>query len=344
MSVPGSQMLREIYEIPEVLKSLSSRLVQDSVARSLFKKHNFKSVVILARGTSDNAAHFLKYLIELKLGLPVALASPSIATMYNSQFHYEETLLVAISQSGQSLDLISFAHAAKSGGAFILSITNDAQSPLAQLSDHHIFIGAGLELAVPATKSYAGQIMASYLLTMFWSESPIKTEEIVSNCNFFVEDKFKYQEFAKNLDLNNPIYVLGRGFSYPNAKEFALKLQETCLIPVQGMSTSDFMHGPIASLNENSQVIFIAPEHLPVDSFGEVPSRVRAITGKLFWIGASKFAKDGELVLSGLKSTSEITASISDIVAFQKVTHYLATSNGLDPDSPRGLNKVTITR
>lgn len=107
MSVPGSQMLREISEIPEVLKSLSSRIEQDSVARSLFKKHNFKSAVILARGTSDNAAHFLQYLIELKLGLPVALASPSIATMYNSQFHYEETLLVAINPRNQIINYLT---------------------------------------------------------------------------------------------------------------------------------------------------------------------------------------------------------------------------------------------
>ena len=344
MSVPGNQMLKEISEIPEVLRSLSNQFAQDAQAQSLFQNHRFKSVVILARGTSDNAAHFLKYLIELKLGLPVALASPSIATMYKASFHYEETLLVAISQSGQSLDLLSFAQAAKSGGAFILSITNDAQSPLALISDHHVFIGAGLELAVPATKTYAAQIMATYLLVMSWSKNTVETEEIVRNSQHFVGDKVNYQEFSKQLDLKRPIYVLGRGFSYPNAKEFALKLQETCLIPVQGMSSSDFMHGPIASLNEASQVIFIAPEHLPSDSFGDVPNRVRAITKKLFWIGSGNFAEAGDVVLSGLNSTSEITASISDIVAFQKVTHYLATSNGLDPDSPRGLNKVTITR
>lgn len=344
MSLPGNEMLREISEIPEVLKSLSNQIAEDSKAKSLFEEHNFKSVVILARGTSDNAAHFLKYLIELKMGLPVALASPSIATMYEARLQYQGTLLVAISQSGQSLDLISFAKAAKAGGAYVLSITNDSKSPLAELSDHHIFIGAGLELAVPATKSYAGQIMAAYLLTLHWSKNPIETDEIVKGAKHFVDDKTNYQTFAKELDLKRPIYVLGRGFSYPNAKEFALKLQETCLVPVQGMSSSDFMHGPIASLNETSQVIFISPEHLPVDSFGDVPKKVRAITGKLFWIGSGKLAEAGDIVLSGLASSSEITASISDIVAFQKVTHYLATSNGLDPDSPRGLHKVTITR
>jgi len=301
-------------------------------------------VVILARGTSDNAAHFLKYLIELKMGLPVALASPSIATMYQADFKYAKTLLVAISQSGQSLDLISFAKAAKSGGAFILAITNNSQSPLAEMSDLHVAIGAGLELAVPATKSYVGQLMACYLLVMYWSQSEIKTSEIVKNSEFYVADQNNYVDFAKHLDISRPIYVLGRGFSYPNAKEFALKLQETCLIPVQGMSSSDFMHGPIASLNAESQVIFLAPDHLPTESFGDVPNRVRAISGKVHWIGSSALAKGEDIVLKGLESSSEITASVSDAVAFQKVTHFLATSNGLDPDSPKGLNKVTITR
>ncbi|MBU3692674.1 MAG: SIS domain-containing protein [Candidatus Nanopelagicaceae bacterium] len=344
MSKPGAVMLSEITEIPRMLDEISSAMATNQSAKDLFKSHDFTNVVILARGTSDNAAHYLKYLLETQMGIPVGLASPSAATMYPTKFHYEKTLLIAISQSGQSTDLLSFAQAAKDGGAYLLSITNAPESPLAKLSNLHLPIYAGPELAVPATKSYVGQLMASYLLVMMWSNQKVDIDSIIKAARENSDDSDKYVEFAKNIEIDKPIYVLGRGFSYPNAKEFALKLQETSLIPVQGMSSSDFLHGPIASLNTAAQVVFIASQHLPENSFGEAPGRVRAITGRVFWIGNPRQAMDKDLVLKTAPSSSELTSSICDAITFQKVTHYLATSNGLDPDSPEGLSKVTITQ
>jgi glucosamine--fructose-6-phosphate aminotransferase (isomerizing) len=179
---------------------------------------------------------------------------------------------------------------------------------------------------------------------MAWAGKSVETEAIISSAEGILVDSVNYKEFAKNLDISKPIYILGRGFSYPNAKEFALKLQETCLVPVQGMSSSDFMHGPIASLNAAAQVIFVTPHHLPEESFGEAPSRVRAITGKVYWIGSNTHSTGNDVVLNTPSTDSEISACVSDAVAFQKVTHELAVSNGLNPDSPEGLNKVTITR
>lgn len=337
-------MLREINEIPRILQRISSTIVENQAAINLFNTRTFTSVIIVARGTSDNAGHYLKYLLETQLGLPVGLASPSAATMYPTTFKYENCLLIAISQSGQSIDLLTFAKAAQAGGGFLLSITNDENSPLARLSNIHLPILAGPERAVPATKSYVGQLLVSYLLIMSWAGNSVSTDTIVSSAEEIVADSVSYKNFAKALDISKPIYVLGRGFSYPNAKEFALKLQETCLIPVQGMSSSDFMHGPIASLNSTAQVIFIAPHHLPKESFGEAPERVRAITGKVFWIGSSAYSTGNDVVLKTPSTDSEISSCVSDAIAFQKVTHELAVSSGLNPDSPEGLNKVTITR
>ena len=337
-------MQREINEIPRMLRDISTAMANFNEARELFKNHSFTSVIIVARGTSDNAGHYLKYLLETQLGLPVGLASPSAATMYPTTFKYENCLLIAISQSGQSTDLLTFAKAAQSGGGFLLSITNNEDSPLAKLANIHIPVLAGPELAVPATKSYVGQLLISYLLVMAWAGKSVETEAIISSAEGILVDSVNYKEFAKNLDISKPIYILGRGFSYPNAKEFALKLQETCLVPVQGMSSSDFMHGPIASLNAAAQVIFVTPHHLPEESFGEAPSRVRAITGKVYWIGSNAHSTGIDVVLNTPSTDSEISACVSDAVAFQKVTHELAVSNGLNPDSPEGLNKVTITR
>ena len=337
-------MQREINEIPRMLRDISTAMANFNEARELFKNYSFTSAIIVARGTSDNAGHYLKYLLETQLGLPVGLASPSAATMYPTTFKYENCLLIAISQSGQSTDLLTFAKAAQSGGGFLLSITNNEGSPLAKLANIHIPVLAGPELAVPATKSYVGQLLISYLLVMAWAGKSVETEAIISSAEGILVDSVNYKEFAKNLDISKPIYILGRGFSYPNAKEFALKLQETCLVPVQGMSSSDFMHGPIASLNAAAQVIFVSPHHLPEESFGEAPSRVRAITGKVYWIGSNAHSTGIDVVLNTPSTDSEISACVSDAVAFQKVTHELAVSNGLNPDSPEGLNKVTITR
>ena len=343
MTEPGSVMLSEIRETPKILHGIAKLFDNNEDIKNLYKKQNFQSVIILARGTSDNAAHFLKYLIEIKLGLPVGLASPSAATMYSAKFNYSKTLVIALSQSGQSSDLITFAKAAKEGGGFILSITNDSESPLAKLSDLHIPINAGPEIAVPATKSYVGQIFISYLLVLAWANEETDTDQIIKNSQEWCDSINSVAAFCTDLQIKKPIYVLGRGISYPNAKEFALKLQETSLIPVQGMSSSDFLHGPIASLDKESQVIFIAPKLIPKDSFGEAPARVREVTGKVLWIGSSEFATDKDLVLEGGQAKSEIEAAISDALAFQLVTHHIAIKNGLNPDSPRGLNKVTIT-
>ena len=344
MTQPGQVMLKEILEIPRMLHDIDLAMQSETEANRLFNTKKFQSVVILARGTSDNAAHFFKYLLETQLGLPVGLASPSAATMYPTKFNYQNTLLIAISQSGQSTDLITFAKAAKQGGGYLLSITNDAKSPLALLSDLHIPIWAGPEIAVPATKSYVGQCMISYLLSMSWSGNTTSCGEIEAAAKDIASDTNSHKQFAAELDLSKPIYILGRGFSYPNAKEFALKLQETCLVPVQGMSSSDFLHGPIASLNPNVQVVFIAPAQLPNASFGEAPDRVRAITGKVFWIGNPRQLVAGDVLFKTPTLSSEITSCIVDAIAFQKVTHQLAVSNGLNPDSPQGLSKVTITR
>jgi glucosamine--fructose-6-phosphate aminotransferase (isomerizing) len=343
MTQPGDVMLSEIRETPEVLGRISKEFASNTIAQDLLDKHKFQSVIILARGTSDNAAHFLKYLIEIKLGLPVGLASPSAATMYSAQLNYQHTLVVALSQSGQSSDLLAFAKAAKAGKGYLLSITNDAHSPLAQLSDLHIPINADPELAVPATKSYIGQLFISYLLVMSWSKASIKTDQLIKSAEKWCNSSDAINGFAREIDISKPIYILGRGFSYPNAKEFALKLQETSLIPVQGMSSSDFLHGPIASLHQDSQVVFIAPHGTPAESFGEAPDRVRGITGRVFWIGSSTQSHAQDVVLQGESADSEIESAVADAVAFQLATQKIATLNDLNPDSPRGLRKVTIT-
>lgn len=343
MKIPGEFMQREISEIPHVFGQLTARDMSDVSQLLSDEKRPIHSIVIAARGTSDNAAHFLKYLIETRLGIPCGLASPSAVTLYHAAMKYDSTLVIAVSQSGRSTDLVSYVESARKSGALVLSMTNDESSPIAKLSLHHIYLKAGEEIAVPATKSYFAQILASYLLVSTWVTSQVDTNSLGTWVENLLKKDVECMDFASALDISRPIYILGRGISYPNAREFGLKIQETCHVPVQSYSTSDFLHGPIAAMSAEAQVIFFAPANLPTNSFGDSLARIRDTGARIFWIGQPTLTEPGDVTLEGALIDNEIAASICDAVLFQKVTCLLSLRNGFDPDAPRGLKKITLT-
>jgi glucosamine--fructose-6-phosphate aminotransferase (isomerizing) len=339
----GEIMESEIAQTPEIFSQVISADLISLQLASLLSEANIKTILVLARGTSDNAAHFFKYLVETQLGLPCGLTSPSSVSIYNSKLRYENTLVVAISQSGKSTDLVEFAKSAKSSGAKLVAITNDDKSPLATNADFHISLHTGPELAVAATKSYSSQLLISYLLVMKWAGRNPATEKIVSEAKGILEARTHISQMAKSLDLNQQIVVLGRGFAYPNAKETALKIQETCKVNVHGMSTADYLHGPISALNENSQVVIFAPCCSPVNSISDAVEKIRKITNRIYWIGNGYIAAPGEHYLGGSNCNDEITSSIVDALVLQELALNLSVSNGLNPDAPAGLSKVTMT-
>jgi len=181
-------MESEIAEVPAVFERLISHIDNYSRIAELIKAKEIKSVLVLARGTSDNAAHFLKYLIEVQLGLPVGLTSPSSVTIYKTKLHFQNTLVVALSQSGQSTDLVEYANSAKSAGALLISMTNDETSPLATLADFHLPLMAGTEIAVAATKSYAAQLLSSLLLVGAWSGKKFELDTLVVQAKLALEN------------------------------------------------------------------------------------------------------------------------------------------------------------
>jgi glucosamine--fructose-6-phosphate aminotransferase (isomerizing) len=343
MSKHGEIMTSEISETPDVFAKLISADLFSKELIGLLDSAKIKSVLILARGTSDNAAHFLKYLVETQLGLPCGLTSPSSVSIYNSKLKYENALVVAISQSGKSTDLVEFAKAAKNAGAKLVSMTNDANSPLAVSADFHISLQAGPELAVAATKSYSAQLLISYLLVMAWSGKKAFTQKLVSEAREVFSNRSEITKVAQSIDLSHQLVVLGRGFAYPNAKEAALKIQETCKVNVHGMSTADYQHGPISALDENSQVILIAPCCMPSNSMGEAVEKIRKITKKIYWIGRGADVAEGEFNLGGSCCEDEITSSIVDAMILQELALNLSVIRGLNPDAPAGLSKVTMT-
>ena len=343
MKTSGSVMASEIFETPTVFRNILENQDVFVNLQNFLNKQMITSVLILARGTSDNAAHFLKYLIETQIGLPVGLTSPSSVTIYDSKLRFDNTLVIAISQSGQSPDLVKFAMAARQAKAYLIAITNDANSPLAACAHKHIPLLAGPELAVAATKSYNAQLLISYLLVAAWTGKKVNGEQIVSEATRIVSTVDLVTKAVASVTRNQEIVILGRGFAYPNAREAALKIQETCKISVQGLSTADYLHGPISALTPETQVFIVAPKHMPVSSITEANEKIRSVNPRIFWIGNGGTPQSTDLVLSGSDCDDEILSTIVDAIVIQRFALEFSVAAGYDPDSPAGLSKVTLT-
>jgi glucosamine--fructose-6-phosphate aminotransferase (isomerizing) len=343
MSKLGLIMASEIAETPKVFTSILDNQQAFESVKNVLVEEKIQSVLILARGTSDNAAHYLKYLIETQIGLPVGLTSPSSVTIYNAELKYANTLIVAISQSGQSPDLVKFATAARQANAYIIAMTNDDKSPLATIAHNHFSLLAGPELAVAATKSYNAQLLISYLLVASWTGTTVNGEQLISEATRIAATADLVAKAVATASRDKEIVILGRGFAYPNAREAALKIQETCKISVQGLSTADYLHGPISALTPDTQVFILAPSHMPASSITEATTKIRKTSSRIFWIGNGGTPEGDDIVLAGSNCDDEITSTLVDAMVLQRFALEFAVASGYDPDAPEGLSKVTLT-
>ena len=336
----GEYMSDEIAEIPSIYRLASSQSEELFAAVSYIKARKISNVQILARGSSDNAAHFLKFLIEFEFGIPVGFTSPSIVSIYGSELHLSETLLVAISQSGKSPDLLVYLDAAKRAGAATIAITNSKTSPMALAAEINLDIGAGPELAVAASKSFAAQMLMAYSLVTKWAGKVANYDLLADSAESLI--KIELAEAVKGINLNQQIVVLGRGSSYASAKELALKIQETCHVAVQSWSTSDYLHGPISALAGDTQVILLAPKGAPGKLLEDVLPKLYESNAEIYWLGAGVASQRGTR-LGGSQLQDEICATIADVVLLERFAQAISTTNGFNPDAPLGLSKETLT-
>jgi len=336
----GEYMSNEIAEIPSIYRLASSQSEELLAAVSYIKARKISNVQILARGSSDNAAHFLKFLIEFEFGIPVGFTSPSIVSIYGSELHLSETLLVAISQSGKSPDLLVYLDAAKRAGAATIAITNSKTSPMALAAEINLDIGAGPELAVAASKSFAAQMLMAYSLVTKWAGKVANYDLLADSAESLI--KIELAEAVKGINLNQQIVVLGRGSSYASAKELALKIQETCHVAVQSWSTSDYLHGPISALAGDTQVILLAPKGAPGKLLEDVLPKLYESNAEIYWLGAGVASQRGTR-LGGSQLQDEICATIADVVLLERFAQAISTTNGFNPDAPLGLSKETLT-
>jgi glucosamine--fructose-6-phosphate aminotransferase (isomerizing) len=331
--MPGSLMAEEIAEQPDVLDRLlrlGSAPAAD--ARRAIARYRPHFVVLAARGTSDHAALYAKYLAEIHLQLPAGLASPSTFTVYGSRPDMRGVLFLAVSQSGGSPDLIEATEVARSCGALTVAVTNNPDSALAAAAAHHLDVHAGPERAVAATKTYTAELLALYLLLA--GEDAIGLPHAAARTLSHGTGAY---EAAQLLATADRLVTTARGYSYPTAREGALKLMETSYLAAQAFSGADLLHGPLAMLGPDVPVIAITSPGRGGAALGPVLDRLAQAAVPILHVGP----RTGLPVeTDGLP---EALAPILEILPLQQLAWRLAIDRGGDPDRPRGLSKVTET-
>jgi glucosamine--fructose-6-phosphate aminotransferase (isomerizing) len=353
-----SKMKEEIREQPAALeRTLKAELRGFERLRAHFAKQPPRMVVLAARGTSDNAAQFGRYLIEITTGIPVSLAAPSVATLYSAELKLDNALVVAISQSGESTDTNAVLEKAKQHGAFTLGITNESTSTLAKIADHAVLVRAGREKSVAATKTYTGQLLSFYLLA--WAlGAPIEIDDL-RRLSQYAADALKLEkeigERAQRYRFMDHAVVVGRGLNYSNAFEWALKLMETCYIVAERFSQADILHGPIAMVEQSFPAFVLAPTGVTLPVMTELVKRFESLRAETLVLTdrsnttalANAVRIPARLAHTTRKGRAalpeDVFTPIPYIIPAQLFAASLAEVKGLNPDQPRGLSKVTLT-
>jgi glucosamine--fructose-6-phosphate aminotransferase (isomerizing) len=344
-----SRMLEEIRQQPEALeRTLAGELRRVERLRRLLAKQRPRLIVLVARGTSDNAALFGRYLLEITTGIPVSLAAPSIATLYEARVDYRDALVVALSQSGESTDTNLVLERAREQGALTLGITNEGRSTLARIAGHVLLVRAGREKSVAATKTYTGQLLMMYLLAYALGGRVriAELERVPETVATALEMQPEIEALSQRYRFMSHAVVVGRGLNYANAFEFALKLMETCYVVAERFSSADFLHGPIALVEQGFPVFAFAPPGKTWASMSEMLGKLRGLKAEIVAI-TDQANRDVEgcctRVVRFPRRIKEALTPIPYIVPGQLFAACLAAQKGLDPDSPRTLSKVTLT-
>jgi glutamine---fructose-6-phosphate transaminase (isomerizing) len=354
MSTMRAEICQQPATIERTLKAEWPRAVK---LRSHFERNPVRMIVLAARGTSDNAAQFGRYLLEICTGIPVSLAAPSVFTLYRAGLNLKDTVVVGISQSGESTDTNLVLESARAAGAFTIGVTNESESTLAKLADETFLVRAGKEKSVAATKTYTGQQMCFYLLAHAlgaalgrediahipeWTAAALKLESEIN-------------ERAERFCFMRHAVCVGRGLNYSNSFEFALKLMETCYVVAERFSPADLLHGPIAMLEQSFPTFLFCPsgptwepmlelyrklESIRAETLIVTDESNKAVT-KLKGLTAAPLCIPAALAQKKRGLPEDLYTPIPYIVPAQLFAASLAAVKHLDPDKPRSLNKVT---
>lgn len=346
----STHVYREIHEQPEVLARLLSaeRPTAEALAAEI-KRRAIQYVVIAARGTSDNAGRYAQYLLGAANGLYVGLATPSLFSIYDAPPNFgPNALVLGISQSGKSPDIVGVLTEARRQGALTASLTNFPDSDLGRTSDYVLALHAGEEKAVAATKTYTAELGAVALLSVALSGDPARAaalEAVPEQMGRALALNSDLPRIAERYRYMQTCVAIGRGYNYATAFELALKLKEMTYTVIESYSSADFMHGPLAVISPGFPVAVVAPS-------GKMLPEMMSFMGTLKERGAELivFSDDadaaamGRVALALPAGVPEWLSPICAIVPGQLLATYLAYTRDLDPDQPRALRKVTETR
>ena len=339
---PGSTlMFREAHEAAEVVeRQLAQNEAVVSALAARLRQHSPNMAITCARGSSDHAAMYAKYVLETQLGIVTASASPSVTSIYNAPQRLEGALYLAISQSGRSPDLVRNAEAARTAGAIVVAMVNVEDSPLAAAADVVIPLRAGPEKSVAATKSYIAALVATLHLVARWSED----EELDTALRALPAQLRQgwdadWSSLVDGLVDTRNFFVVGRGYGFAIALEAALKFKETCALHAEAFSAAEVKHGPMALVGPEFPVLFFAQDDETLASTLAVASEFRS-RGARVWVAAPGATGEGVLPLAG---SNALTAPVLTIQSFYRAANALSLRRGLNPDVPPHLNKVTET-
>lgn len=341
MSIEPTLMRQEIKEIPTAVQRLLDE-GHASVSQAAKDARAFdpKYLLSVARGSSDHAATYLKYASELLLSKPMASVGPSVSSIYGVSLNAPEALCISISQSGQSPDIVRMTEALGQGGTMTVALTNDDQSRLAQVAKTTLPIYAGPELSVAATKTFVTSLVAGlWLLAEIKGDHDLIKAIHALPSHLDKATRCDWSSAAAAID-GRSLFTLGRGPSWAISNEAALKFKETCLIHAESYSSAEVMHGPMSIVSDGFPVIAFAAADEAEISLAET---VDALAQK----GAKAFAvTDRVRTATSLPHTRTdhwLTDPISAIVSFYSMVETVALARGINPDTPRHLNKVTET-
>jgi glutamine---fructose-6-phosphate transaminase (isomerizing) len=340
-----SLMLEEITEQPVVLeRTLNAERGKVAKLREFVRQREIDLIVLVARGSSDNACHFGRYLLEVTCGIPVSLSAPSVFTLYRAKLNLTKALVIGVSQSGEGTDINEVLEQAKASGAFTIGITNEAESTMAKIADETLLIHAGREKSVAATKTYTGQMLHFYHLAEMFADTTIEFERIPHYAAQVLQLRTEVQNMVERYVFMENCVVVGRGMNYGNSYELALKLMETCYVVAERFSSADFFHGPLAIIERRFPVIMFAPTGVTKQSNLDLLHRLRELNADSLSItNDDEIAALSSRSLRMPKEIDEFLSPIPFIIPAQLFAALLSEAKGIDADAPRSLSKVTKT-
>lgn len=309
-----------------------------------FKSKGIGGIAITARGSSKNACWYLKYLLEILVGIPVTFISPSVVYLYNGRYNLQNQMLFAVSQSGRAEDILQVVKQARDSGVYTVAVTNNPDSPIAVNCAEVFDLNVGQEKSVAASKTFLAQMMVFYMIATALERGEAQFPDIKNGIEQLFAEKDKIAELAQNfLGINTDLFVLARGLSYVSAEEIALKFKETCYVNASAYPLSEFQHGPFALLDKNSRVLLLGNTDPTADSCKKLADKIKKTSAKLCVL-----SPDFSLAQAGdfgriLPRCQYLSTPFLQVVAGQLLVSSLSAQKGINADAPRNLKKVTVT-